>query len=144
MIAVRETGANAINQWGIGVVRRLRQVDGNELELGVQMLTPNAVAVAAKSVTAGGQDFARSLMIPELRAINQPATLITPTLPFESGHEVRVNIHGREIELKLASIVEKTASFAQFEFEVAQPSRQTPPSGSKGSADDFEDLWDSL
>lgn len=144
LIAVRETGANVINQWGIGVIRRLRQVDGNELELGVQMLTPNAVAVAAKSVTAGGRDYARSLMIPELRAINQPATLITPILPFDSGHEVRVNMHGREIQLTLSTIVEKTASFAQFEFEVTRPAETMPPDGARGGAGEFEDLWETL
>lgn len=151
LLAIREQHNIDIDQWGIGVIRRMQSMGNNAVELGVQMLTPNAVAVAARIIGGNGSapasEYMRCLMLPELRAINQPATLITPVLPFKQGSHIYLNICNREYEATLNQVREKTHGYIQFEFtmqEAAAAEAAKAAGPDKGSEADFDSLWDSL
>jgi len=154
LIAIRDEEESSIDQWGIGVIRRMLSTRTGSFEIGVQMLTPNAVAVAA--CLDGGKgadpssDFLRCLMLPELRAIDQPATIITPAMPFRLGSKVRINLHDKSIIAVLTQQLEYTNSFSQFQFDVIDENNQGDGSNKVGQSADmlteeeFDSIWTTL
>jgi hypothetical protein len=147
LLAIREQQNIDIDQWGIGVIRRMKNCKNAKIELGVQMLTPNAVAVAAKLVSNDGKNvesqFLRCLMLPEMRTINQPATLITPNLPFRENSQILINIHDRFYQATLTNILQRTNSFSQFEFSMSEASKQEEQDTGINE-NDFDSVWTSL
>jgi hypothetical protein len=151
LLAIREQHNIDIDQWGIGVIRRMQSIGNSHIEFGIQMLTPNAIAVAARVTGSDGKrpstEYLRCLMLPELRAINQPATLITPVLPFKQGSQIHLNISGRAYEAELMHVREKTRSFIQFEFtmkEITAPRHHEPATNDDKDEPDFDTLWSIL
>jgi len=153
LLAVRDTDDLTIDQWGIGVIRRMLSNRSGSIELGIEMLTPNAVAVAARlegeNDSQTGSDYLRCLMLPELRTIEQPATIITPAMPFKLDSRIRINLQDRSIIAVLSKQLECTRSFSQFEFKVLEEDapRQENTTNTMESAineDDFDSIWSSL
>ena len=153
LLAVRDTDDLIIEQWGIGVVRRMLSNRSGSIELGIEMLTPNAVAVAARlegeNDSQTGSDYLRCLMLPELRTIEQPATIITPAMPFKLDSRIRINLQDRSIIAVLSKQLECTRSFSQFEFKVLEEDapRQEDETNTMESAineDDFDSIWSNL
>ena len=153
LLAVRDTDDLTIEQWGIGVVRRMLSNRSGNIELGIEMLTPNAVAVAARLESENdsqtGSDYLRCLMLPELRTIEQPATIITPAMPFKPDSRIRINLQDRSIIAVLSKQLECTRSFSQFEFNVLeedapQQEDMTNTMESAINEDDFDSIWSSL
>lgn len=152
LMAIREEHNIDIDQWGIGVIRRMKNINSSTIELGIQMLTPNAIAVAARVIGQNGSSmdsqFLRCLMLPELRAINQPATLITPNLPFKQGSRILINIQNHSYEATLTHTLQQTRSFSQFQFvmsersidDVTKKAKQEAPA----SDNDFDSVWQTL
>lgn len=153
LLSIREYEDKSIEQWGIGVVRRMKSSRNGKIELGVQMLTPNAVAVGARleagNGSSRGSEYLRCMMVPELRAINQPATIITPALPFKTGSKIRINLHDKQILATLTQQLEHTRGFSQFEFSVkAETHKQDIPKKQPAAEPvvehDFDSIWSSL
>jgi hypothetical protein len=153
LLAIREYNDKSIEQWGIGVVRRMMSLGNGNIELGIQMLTPNAVAVAARLEGYNGSgrssEFMRCLMLPELRTIDQPATIITPVLPFKEDSHIRIHLQDKQILASLTRQRERTRGFSQFEFSVLSEDKQdepaTDPNNDETDAEmDFDSLWTTL
>jgi len=152
LLAVRDTEDMPLKQWGIGVVRRMLSKRNGSIELGIEMLTPNAVAVAARleseNESQAGSDYLRCLMLPELRTIEQPATIITPAMPFKPGSRIRINLQDRSIIATLSKQLECTRSFSQFEFNVVEENipHDDDEANMEGpiNENDFDSIWSSL
>ncbi|MDT8405532.1 hypothetical protein [Sulfuriflexus sp.] len=154
LLAIHEHHDKSIEQWGIGVVRRLLSLGNDSIELGIQMLTPNAVAVAARLEEHDANDrsseFMRCLMLPELRTIDQPATIITPALPFKQDSHIRINLQDKQIIAILTHQREGTQGFSQFEFRVLHEAEQDETTAKpEGEAEtdsglEFDSLWSTL
>lgn len=137
--------------WNMAVVRWIRQVRGGATQMGIEMLAPHAKPCGAQLLrkTEQHSQFLRALMIPEVRAISRPATLITPRLPFQEGHKVLVRREGEEFRIQLGKRLTASGSFNQFEYRRLDLASGTPPSNSnlQGSgigAGDFDSLWNTL
>ncbi|WP_297529592.1 hypothetical protein [Thiohalobacter sp.] len=143
LVGIREASDPDAFHMGLGVVRWMKCAEGRGLELGVQMIAPGGVAVGTKK--AGAREYLRSLILPEIRAIGQPATLITPTLPYHVGDQVLVNSHGKEARVELTKLVENTGAFAQFQFRPLD-SRASSSQGDSadGSNSGFDELWEQI
>lgn len=146
LVCLQETDSRHMDNWGIGVIRWMKSASGDGLELGVQMLAPNAVAVAVKTSKDGQRfsDYQRCLLLPEIGPINQPATLLLPALTAQVGGAAIINIHGKEHVLELTKMLENTGTFGQFHFA---PSEQQPARSSAASAaelKDFNSIWSSI
>lgn len=154
LLAIREYNDKSIDQWSIGAVRRIMTLGNGNIELGIQMLTPNAVAVAARledycNGHVRSSEFMRCLMLPELRSIDQPATIITPALPFKQDSHIRINLQDKQILASLTRQLESTGNFSQFEFSVLSEDEPATESGSNEKGDtntelDFDSLWTTL
>ena len=135
-------------EWRIAVVRWLRQVRGGGLQMGIELIAPEAQPCGLKLVrgTDQGSAYLRALLLPEIAALSKPATVIAPRLPFQEGHKVLINQNGDEHRAVLGGRQSSTGSYNQFEYQVvgrqAQPGTAAP--GVAPAKDDFELLWPSL
>lgn len=129
----------------LGVVRWMKHGSERGLELGVEMLSPGAVAVGSKiHKVNGGCEYMRSLLLPAIKTIGQPATLLTPALPYHVGDIVMVNSHGKEARVELTKLVENTGSFAQFQFRPLDSQAKATTPQDEEKTDDFSALWSQL
>jgi cyclic-di-GMP-binding protein len=105
--------------WNIGVVRRVFTENSDNVELGVQMLAPTATAVTIKPVVAGPKEtFQAALLLPELRPLQQPATIVAAPATFRSKLEYLLYMNGVVSHVRAMRLVDQTASFDQFQFSI--------------------------
>jgi hypothetical protein len=150
LLGIRDNSDPDTFHWRLGVIRWLKLVEKRGLELGVQMLSPGAVGLAARlesSVRVKNGEFTRGLLLPEIATIQQAASLLLPSPPFMVGDVTVVNCHGKDVRVRLTQLVENTGSFAQFRFEalgeVLKPKHLQKASGDS-STRDFDDVWELL
>lgn len=144
--------------WSIGVIRWVKQFKEDGVRMGVELIAPKAEACGTQVLhkKGGVTEYMRTLMLPELRAIGQPATLITPNIAFHVGYKVNINEKGLISKGQLIKQVTSTASFSQFQFKMLVPAagreqvvgqesllQQEEPT-SKNQDDDFDSIWSSL
>ena len=145
LVGIREHDDPDAFHWHLGVVRWMKCNTG--LELGVQMLSPGAVAVGARPYPATSREpqFSRVLLLPEIPSLGQPATLLLSSPPFRTGGTAIINSHGREVRVKLDKLVENTGSFAQFQFTTLEGNSSSPQAAEKkrtaAEQQEFDDIW---
>jgi len=149
LLGIREESDPDTFHWRLGVIRWLKYTDERGLDLGVQMLSPGVVGIAARSDTkdqVSNENYTRGLLLPEIASLQQPATLLLPSPPFKPGDTAIANCHGRDVRVKLTQLIENTGSFAQFKFtslgEVSLP--QVKKSAGVPKTTDFDDVWELL
>lgn len=146
IIAVQEEG---VKHWSIGVIRWIRQAANNQAPLlGVELLAPKAEAGAARLIqkTGNEQPYMRALMLPAIKAIAQPATLLLPHLPFRTGHKVDLVFTDQQDRYQLVKRLTSTNSFTQFQYRSTTPPReQIQPQNITSPLDDnFDNIWNKL
>lgn len=131
-------------KWGIGVIRWMRVGENKNLQVGIEMMNPDAAAIGLRS-TSGKDNFQRTLMLPALSAINQPATLITGPVPWREGNRVTLRILGKEMPVTLTKSIQNTGHFAQFQFRLEnETSKQSSTPHSELDDKDLSNVWNSL
>jgi len=116
LIALRE---EKTPRWCVAVIRWLRQ-ENKRISMGVELISPRAIPVAVRVIQkrGGPTDYARGLMLPAITGLNQPATLITPRVPFEERQKVNIQRQGIQTTAQLLESQLKTESFNQFTFRM--------------------------
>lgn len=116
IMAVRE---ERDQRWCIAVLRWVRKVDG-QTQTGLELMAPRAVPVAVRIIQkkGGPTDYTRALLLPELSAIRQPATLITPAIMFTEQQKIHLHRQGIQATAQLAEERLRTESFIQFTFRM--------------------------
>ncbi|MEE8302467.1 MAG: hypothetical protein V3S24_08545 [Candidatus Tectomicrobia bacterium] len=106
-------------RWCIAVVRWIRQ-NSQGAAMGIQLLAPRAIPVAVRVIKkrGGPTDYVRALLLPALPPIDQPATLITPVVPFQEKNKIHVQRQGIQTTAQLTTNVLRTESFNQFTFRM--------------------------
>ncbi|MBA5981754.1 molecular chaperone [Pseudomonas sp. MD195_PC81_125] len=126
--------------WSIAVVRWIRQVRGGGPQMGLELVAPHAEPCGLQLVRSRDDHshYLRGLLLPEISAIDLPATLLAPRLPFQEGNKVLINTHGEEHRAGLDRRVASTHSFNQFAYRSLEAARNG------GGEEDFDSLWKSL
>ena len=133
-------------RWSLGVVRWANQTKG-ATQLGIQVLAAIATPVGLAMIhkTGDSSEFLRALEIPPLKAINQPATLITNAVSFREYSKARIYkrtdgvTEMEQHNIQLTRRLFGTGAFSQFTYrELATPK---PKEAAKN--DDFDSIWDS-
>lgn len=134
LLGLKEAGRH---RWSVGVVRWVQQARSATL-IGVQTLAPQATPLGTAVVlkTGGYSEFLRALEIPALKAINQPATLLTNAVTFHEYTKVQLyrrNTGQQEENHKTQRVVQltrrrfSTGTISQFEYrELAADSEKAP------------------
>lgn len=119
LVAINEADSNA--DWHLGVIRWMKFTPEAGLTLGAQMLSPGARPVQASICTkpAGMEEQRHGILLPALAAIDQPETLLLPSLPFRSGCLSSLTEADNTQKIRLTQLLENTGSFAQFRFAAA-------------------------
>jgi hypothetical protein len=135
---------DACQGWSIAVVRWVRQVRSGGTQMGIELIATFAQPCGLQ-VTRPGQNspYMRSLLLPEVRAVEQPATILAPRLPFQEGHSVMINIAGKERGGILNNRRASSGSYNQFEYETFEAPTQTEDDKPKPDQE-FDSLWSSL
>jgi len=147
LISLRETTDQS---WSIAVIRWIRHIKKKGTQLGIELLAPNAQPCGVQLLQRTGDpsEYLRGMLLPELSSIGQPATLITPRLPFQSGHKVSIRLSENESKCQLEQRVSATGSFSQFELsesvQIIGKSAQANKTTSLDKEDDFDSLWPTL
>lgn len=147
MLGLREEGENG---WSVGVIRWVKQLPGHGAQLGIEVLAPKAKPCGARVIKKTGEasEYMRTLLLPELKAVGRPATLITPALTFRTGYKLVLNLDGEEVKAHLTRQVSATQSFSQFEFALMRRPSDTETTAAKQGTgpedEDFDTIWASL
>lgn len=145
IMGIQEAG---VRHWAIGVIRWIRHLGKAGTQLGIELLAPKAESGAAQLLQKTGQNgsYMRSLLLPAIKAIAQPATLILPRMPFRTGNKVDL-MHSEDAgRQQLTKRIISTNSFSQFQFRPSGLKPNSPALQQESSLkdDDFDSLWNKL
>ena len=144
IVSVRD-GENA--DWVIAVTRWVSQLQNARTLIGVELLSPKAMPYGARVVQTSGEDseLMRVLLLPEIKLVGQPHTLITPRAGFRERQKVSLEREGEQFYLQLQRQVAATGSFAQFDFRYIKMLEDViaeDKSGPLGAA--YNSLWTNI
>jgi hypothetical protein len=146
ILGVKEQGSQ---HWSVAVVRWIRQIKNEGTQIGIELQAPKATPCAVRLIQKLGtsSEYLRGLMLPEISVINQPATLIVPRLPFQSGNRIILLIEGQQERGQLLKKMTATGSINQFEVKLrirpdAENSTHKP--GPAAGENEFDSIWPSL
>lgn len=128
-------------QWRIGVVRWMQFEEERGLEIGVQLLAPKTLLISIEEVInrgAGVKLPIKAFMLPGIKTIEIPPSVIVPAHQFAVGDELRITLFNRDLAITLTALGEHTSAFAQFRY-TTQKDKQAKP-----AKEGFDSLWSSL
>jgi hypothetical protein len=133
----------------LGVIRWMRQQQGEAPETGVQWLASVTLPVWTEAVhgPARTQEFLKALVLPERALAGRSFTLVTGPLSYRPGYEITVRSGDSDKVFRLEGLVERTAAYAQFQVGTAERSggqTRAPASAQPPPRDDFDTLWETL
>jgi cyclic-di-GMP-binding protein len=106
--------------WEIGIVRWVRTSGVDNIEIGVQRLSPGAAAVAIMPLEESQERYHLALALPEVHAMKQPATLLTPRGFYKSGRILYLDNSYRTRQIKATKLVELSTAFERFQYEIIE------------------------
>ncbi len=114
-LVVLKHGNQINSDWQAGIVRWLRDLEGDHLEIGMMLLTGSVYAVAVRSIggVGSGGEYFRSLLLRN----GKKKTLLLPCSIYDIGTQLVVNTSKIISFAKLTQVLETTTSFAHFEYE---------------------------
>jgi hypothetical protein len=118
IVGIRESGNGLEDNWRIGVVRWMQYLRNQGLKLGIQILAPNAATVQSKLLKgrASKKQEYSCLSLPEIKSIQQPASILTPSLYYKVGDALILNDHGRMTSVQLTRLIENTGNYSRFQY----------------------------
>ena len=102
---------------GVAVVRWMQSTLDNNLELGAQMLAPQAEAIVIKPlISAPDALFQPALLLPAVPALDQAARMVAASGSFQAMREFEVKSQGVTRSVRATRLIEQTDSFDLFFF----------------------------
>lgn len=123
IIALQRIIPNQAKSWTIGTIRWLRHEKDHTILLGVQVLSHEVLAVYSSLEDAQSEHQTATLLLAEQSLHNKPKTLITPSLPFKAGQEIKVAFQNHAYPAVLQKNYSLSPCYQQFgiEFLYEQP-----------------------
>jgi hypothetical protein len=98
-------------------VRWMQSTTESDVELGAQMLAPQAEAIAIKPViSAPDAMFQPALRLPEVPGLKQAARIVAPRGSFQPMREFEVRSQGMTTLVRATKLIEQTDSLDLFFF----------------------------
>jgi len=151
ILALRESTEK---KWSIGIIRWVKQLPTLGAEAGIEIISGSALPCGARVLKKTGErtEYMRTFLLPEVKSMGRPATLITPNVSFRTGYNVMLRQGQEEHKAQLTTEILTTQSFSQFTFiwlqapvAKVQNTNNVATSGEKVEAkDDFDTLWGNL
>ena len=144
LVSIRRHSNGRAERWSIGVIRWIKSSQDKSLQMGIEILNPNCAAIGIRAASTPDAPLQRTLMLPELVNLKQPACLITPPVPWREGHKIIINMLGKDIPATLGKSIQNTGLFAQFQFEISSQKTQIIKTAAKEEEQDFSQIWSSI
>lgn len=144
IVGVREGGRS---EWIIAVIRWVSQLQEAKSLIGVELLSPSAMPFGARvqKVTGEEASLRRVLLLPEIKLVGQPHTLITPRAGFRERQKVILVREGEEFLIQLQRQISTTENFTQFDFRyIKQVEQIVAEDKSNKLHSAFDSLWDKI
>lgn len=144
VIGIREGGRS---EWIIAVIRWVSQMRDAKSLIGVELLSPKAMPYGAKIQQKKGVETAlrRVLLLPEIKLVGQPHTLLTPRAGFKERQKVTLLREGEEFLVQLLRQISATGNFSQFDFRYIKQLEQVVAEDKTSPLDSvYDSLWTSI
>jgi hypothetical protein len=144
IVSVREDAEQA---WAIAVIRWVSHLEQARTLVGLELLSPRAMPYGAliPQKTGGTSDPIRVLLLPEIKLVGQPHTLITPRAGFREHQKVTLLRDGEELFVQLLRQVAATGSFSQFDFRYIKQLSEVLAEDRSGAAQStYDSLWSKI
>jgi hypothetical protein len=109
---------DASTDWAVATVCWISQLKNAQTLIGVELLSPKAMPYGARVIRNTGDEteLMRVLLLPEIKLVGQPHTLITPRAGFREHQKVSLVKEGEHFYIQLLRQIAATGSYAQFDF----------------------------
>ncbi len=165
LIAISHETGQKEGYWFVGTIRWLKCIQTDKIQIGVQIIAPNAIAVStAKFVSMQEGIKSRAIMLPAIPIMKQPKTLITTALGYKVRDQVMLdeyrlinsNIASVKTKVVLLDTLEISSHFSRFKYSLAEdfygthtkkitsPKNADNDTLSLDSDTDFDSIWDDL
>ncbi|MFK5913493.1 MAG: hypothetical protein QM484_03890 [Woeseiaceae bacterium] len=146
LVSIQRTLSSKNEHWSIGVIRWIKTNSDMSLQMGLEILNPNATAVGIRPASLPDAPLQRTIMLPELKNLKEPACLITGSVRWREGNKIIINMVGKDIFATLTREVQNTGLFSQFEFEINAQNETQSNTDSQSAPDDkdYSDIWASI
>jgi hypothetical protein len=135
-------------QFGVGLVRWMKSNPNESMQVGLQMIAPNAVAMKARKTNQTKQPAHECLLLPEVGTSGQPTSFVCPSFPFKVGDLLTLDEKSNTRKIKLTRLLESSGAISQFQFiYLDQPEFGKKPVDDDAEPEghvDFENLWSTL
>ena len=135
-------------RWAIAAIRWVSQLDTEKTLLGLELLSPEAKPYGARMrQQKKGEETEpmRVLLLPEIKLVGQPPTLITPRAGFRERQKIVLTRHDEEFFVQLLRQVAITGAFVQFEFRyIKQLEDVLAEDKSRPRDSSFDSLWTNI
>ncbi len=131
-------------QYSIGMVRWMQKSAGNNLHIGIEILSPSSSAVLIRRTSKEyrSEQAHKAILLPELTTSGQPTSLIVPSIPFNLGDIIWMEEGTIKQQIRLTRMLETTGAFAQFQFVPLVTENEL--SDDLDEDTDFESIWSTL
>ena len=144
IIGIREGGRS---EWIIAVIRWVSKIRDAKSLIGVELLSPKAMPYGAKIQQKTGVEASlrRVLLLPEIKLVGQPHTLVTPRAGFKERQKVTLLRDGEEFLVQLLRQISATGNFSQFDFRYIKHLEQVVAEDKASPLDSvYDSLWTSI
>ena len=134
-------------EWVIAVIRWVSQLENARTLVGLELLSPRAKPYGALILQKTGEKTApmRVLLLPEIKLVGQPHTVITPRAGFREGQKIKLVREDEEHYIQLQRLVTTTGSFAQFDFRyIKQISQVLEQNSGASHASTYDSVWSKI
>jgi len=151
IIGLTPTGASSPEHWTIGVVQWMKTEAGKGVTIGGQLLGKAAIPVGitvAADITNKDR-IQRALLLPAVRKLDKPSTLVTHTGTFREGAVVHVYLPAGTIEMKLKHEYSAVGLYSEFEYQQlakvqTDSDKQPAVANDTDDTEDFDEVWSSI
>jgi hypothetical protein len=102
--------------WNIGVVRWLNMLENNDLEFGLELISPSAHPIQIVPTIAGNGRAQAALKLPSMIQDDVTEALLTFPDTFSDLREFELDDGGESRLVRATTLVEKTSRFEVFQF----------------------------
>jgi len=159
IIAVCHAQVCKQESWFVGIIRWLKCIDANIIQVGVQVLAHNAVAgsIAKFSCMQEGVKT-RAILLPEIKVLKQPKTLIATALKYKVNEHVILDnyamvdtvISHHKNKVILSESLDNSPQFSRFRYALAKTHNSAVAYEEKNISEavddnsEFDSLWNDL
>jgi hypothetical protein len=109
---------NNTKTWELAVLRWANVNELKQLDIGLQLISPSAYAVSIRADNNALESEA--LLLPELSALKQAASIIAAVGLCKVGSTIEVHHNNTVSNVRTTKLVERTASFERFQYSLIE------------------------